>query len=31
MHINKQYMCTMFKKHTGITINDYIIKNGFSE
>lgn len=26
MHINKQYMCTMFKKHTGITINDYIIK-----
>ena len=26
MHINKQYMCTMFKKHTGITINDYIVK-----
>ena len=26
MHINKQYMCTMFKKHTGITINDYMVK-----
>lgn len=25
LHINKQYMCKVFKKHTGITINDYII------
>ncbi len=26
LHINKQYMCRLFRRETGITINDYILR-----